>query len=479
MLDDNETILTVPFMLAVVGLVWYSVLWVIGLLGCFAGRRYRLRPRSPLASAPANKVPGVSILRPLKGLDTNLYENLESTFTQEYPNYELLFSIADENDQALAVVRELIAKYPRVKAEIVIGEAHPGSAPIFRLIVPGIVGEEVVGVNPKVNNLVRSYRKAAHDIVWVLDSNVMVYPGTLARSVDALINPPPSRIKKSQKRIALVHHVPLAFVNEPQLGSRIEEAFLNTNHAKMYIAINTVALESCVVGKSNLYRRSDVDRLDATLKPHPSTADTPDKDRGLAAFGRFLAEDNMIASALWHELDVRHELSCDVARNAIGNMTLSDYIWRRVRWIRVRKHMVLAATILEPFTECIMLSLIASWCFHQLLGIPQWLTLLIHYPIWIIVDLDVYESLAGHPLPASRLWQFLGAWALRELLAFPIWCMAILGDEVVWRGKKYRMMRNGEVEHATGEGYLSSLLGRLRGRKRKDHYERLNNPAEI
>jgi ceramide glucosyltransferase len=66
-------------------------------------------------------VPGVSILRPLKGLDTNLYENLESTFTQEYPNYELLLSVADENDQALPVARELMSKYPNVNCRIIIG----------------------------------------------------------------------------------------------------------------------------------------------------------------------------------------------------------------------------------------------------------------------------------------------------------------------------------------------------------------------
>jgi ceramide glucosyltransferase len=64
----------------------------------------------------------VSILRPLKGLDTNLYENLESTFVQDYPNYELILSVADAHDQALTVVRELMAKYPQTNARVIIGK---------------------------------------------------------------------------------------------------------------------------------------------------------------------------------------------------------------------------------------------------------------------------------------------------------------------------------------------------------------------
>ena len=80
-----------------------------------------MRPRSPLATAPPNSVPGVSILRPLKGLDANLYENLESTFTQEYPNFEIILSVADEQDQALPVARDLISKYPSTNARIIIG----------------------------------------------------------------------------------------------------------------------------------------------------------------------------------------------------------------------------------------------------------------------------------------------------------------------------------------------------------------------
>ncbi|EIM92580.1 glycosyltransferase family 21 protein [Stereum hirsutum FP-91666 SS1] len=451
----GEHRITAPLVLSIAGTVWYAVIWGMGLVGCIAARkRYRLRPRSPTSTAPASSAPGVSILRPLRGLDTNLYENLESAFLQEYNNYEIILSVADENDQALPVVRDLLAKYPNVNARV-------------------IIGDENVGINPKVNNLIRPYREAKHDILWVLDSNVTVAPGTLARAVDILHPPSPSPTP-SRRRIALVHHVPFAFAHQPTLGSRIEEAFLNTNHAKMYIAINTLAVDSCVMGKSNLYRRSDLERVDGTLKPISKTVDDGQPHtRGLLAFGRFLAEDNMIAGALWHELDLRHDLSCDVAHNAIGNMTLSDYVWRRVRWIRVRKHMTLAATMTEPLTETFMLSIIASASFRYLFGIPPWLFLPLHYVAWIFVDLDVYASLAGYPLPSSKRWPFLAAWAARELMAFPIWLTAVVGNEVEWRGRKYQVLANGQVARSSGGGGLFGWLRVGRGRPEADAYEPL------
>ncbi|KAK2461631.1 hypothetical protein APHAL10511_006094 [Amanita phalloides] len=404
--------------------VWYLALWSASLLACFVARkRYRRRPRSHLARA-AN-APGVSILRPLKGLETNLYENLESTFRLDYLNYEIFFCVADQDDQALPVVQKLMAKYPNVRATLV-------------------VGEETVGVNPKVNNLMRAYRMASNDILWVLDSNVLPDPGTLARSVDAL-----TRSTHSTRRIALVHHIPFAFVNKPRVGSRIEEAFLNTSLARMYIAINTVAIESCVIGKSNIYRRSELELVDGSMIPKTHglgrDASLPSIKRGLPAFGRFPAEDNMIAKALWHELGMRHELSCDVARNVVGNMSFLDYIWRRVRWIRVRKRMAFAVTLVEPFTESVMLGVLVSSCIQRLVGITPWIFLPVHFLSWILVDLDVYSSLAGRPLSDKMRWSFIAAWMARELLAFPIWLLAMFDDEVEWRGQKYKILSNGEI----------------------------------
>ncbi|KAH8998827.1 glycosyltransferase family 21 protein [Lactarius hatsudake] len=412
--------------LSTVGLVWYGFIWSVGLLGCWTARKkYRNRPnRQPTAATLLSSVPGVSILRPLKGLDTNLLENLESSFGQEYPNFEILLSVADEHDKALPVVYELLAKYPNVNARVIIGDVD-------------------VGANPKVNNLIRPYNEATHDILWVLDSNVAVAPGTLARAVEILSRP--SHPNSPRRRIALVHHVPFAISSRgATFGARVEEAFLNTNHAKMYVAINAAAVDSCVMGKSNFFRRSDLERLDGSLVPQQRQHDSG-QQRGLAAFSRFLAEDNMIGLSLWHELNLRHDLSCDVAHNTLGDMSLSDYVWRRVRWIRVRKHMSLAATLLEPFTESVMLSVIAAASTQFLTGVTPHLFLPTHFILWILIDLDVYASLAGHALPSSKRWGFLVAWVVREVLAFPIWILAMMGDEVEWRGRRYKVMRNGEV----------------------------------
>lgn len=63
----------------------------------------------------------MSILRPLRGLDCNLYENLEASFLQDYPKFEIIFSVADEADAAIPIVEELRRKYPKVPAELIVG----------------------------------------------------------------------------------------------------------------------------------------------------------------------------------------------------------------------------------------------------------------------------------------------------------------------------------------------------------------------
>jgi ceramide glucosyltransferase len=106
-----------------------------------------------------------------------------------------------------------------------------------------------VGVNPKINNLMSSFAEAQYDILWVLDATIAVQPGALGRMVDAFVNSPSPHLEFDHdlESTALlsddVRGAPTA-AQRKTWGSLIEQAFLNTTHAKMYLAI--VSVSSCL-----------------------------------------------------------------------------------------------------------------------------------------------------------------------------------------------------------------------------------------
>ena len=198
------------------------------------------------------------------------------------------------------------------------------------------------------------------------------------------------------------------------------------------------------MGKSNLYSRTNIAAL---TTPSPSLQSLPNPPTGLAAFSPFLAEDNMIALGIWHELGLKHAMTSDVALDFLGALSVRDYIDRRVRWIRVRKKMTpLIATAIEPFTESIVCGLYGSWALTRLLGATTISLFVIHMVIWLIIDLGVKAALETNVKgvgPQTNRMVFILAWIAREIMALPIWVYGITSSEVVWRGRKYRIMSSG------------------------------------
>src|SRR5262249_31078166 len=99
--------------------------------------------------------PPISILKPLKGLDDELEQNLRSFAQQNYPDYELILGTEDPNDPALEVALRIKAAFPRASITVVTG---PPS----------------IGRNPKVSNVHLLARFAKHELLLISDSNVRV-----------------------------------------------------------------------------------------------------------------------------------------------------------------------------------------------------------------------------------------------------------------------------------------------------------------
>src|ERR1700679_2562721 len=122
------------FALALAPLAYYVV-------AIFAALRLFRVPESAAAALEFN--PAVSILEPIYGLDRETYENYASFCAQDYPDYEILFCVCDEQDPATPVIRKLIEDFPNRAIRL-------------------LIGSDPLGVSDKVNKLCRMSREAKH-----------------------------------------------------------------------------------------------------------------------------------------------------------------------------------------------------------------------------------------------------------------------------------------------------------------------------
>ena len=124
-----------------------------GLSVVLATRRCRRRPGPPLP--PPENAPSVTIVQPLCGVETFSRETLRSIFVLDYPNYEIIFCLADGDDPIAPLVRGAIAANPDRPARL-------------------LVGDDRISANPKLNNVVKGWKAARYEWVIMANSNVLM-----------------------------------------------------------------------------------------------------------------------------------------------------------------------------------------------------------------------------------------------------------------------------------------------------------------
>src|SRR6266496_1835158 len=138
-------------------------------LVCLWSARAFLRGRQDRSVRPTQALPPVSILKPLKGTDPDIYESFRSHCVQDYPEYEIIFGVSEGDDPAIDSVLELQREFPEHAIRLVICPQRRGA-------------------NVKVSNLEQMLGEARYQCLLVNDSDIRVERDYLRRVMAPLVD---------------------------------------------------------------------------------------------------------------------------------------------------------------------------------------------------------------------------------------------------------------------------------------------------
>lgn len=338
---------------------------------------YLRRLASSKSQPCAIGLPFVTLLRPVCGRDSFDVETLASSFTQDYPDYEVIFCAPSQTDAAVPVVRALIDAYPQVSARLLIGQKN-------------------YTVNPKLNNLWKGWQAANSNWVCMSDSNLLLPPHYLRTVVSTW-----------GARTGLVSCPAIGMSPQGFAGS-LECAFLNSNQARIQFSADSLGI-GFAQGKTLFWNR-----------------DVLDKSGGLAALGTHLAED-VCATKFVRANGLSVSLTPLPFAQPIGRRRLRDVWERQLRWSRVRRD-GFPWLFASEIANGPMLGLLALMAAGSLLLYPTWIVL-IYLSFWYGAEVFLMRR-AGWP---ARSLDFM-ALPLRDCLLPILWVTTYLRRDIEWRG---------------------------------------------
>jgi ceramide glucosyltransferase len=357
---------------------------IYALGAAFAVRWFARRPR-PLAP----RCPSVTILKPLRGAETGLYESLASFCVQDYPApVQIVFGTGSADDPCVPVVRKLIGDFPGCDLAL-------------------IIDERIHGTNGKVSTLVNLERHIRNELIVVSDSDILVQPDYLRGIAGSF----------EHRDVGLVTCL---YRGNAQAGvwSRLSA-----------LAIDYHFLPSVLVG---LGLRMAHPCLGSTIALGRTTLR---RIGGFQAFARQLADDYALGAAV-RDAGMDVAIAAPVVAHSCTERSARELFGHELRWARTIRAIDPKGFAGSVVTHPLPFALL----FAALSGFDPF--------AWIVVDaaiacrlllmLAVDRSFPGQPR---------GRWLLplRDLLSFAIFLASFFVGKVSWRGRRYRVLADGTL----------------------------------
>jgi len=364
------------------GSLFFYFLSALG-LSSFLNDRRKILNQPPL---PESNLPPVSILKPLKGVDPEIWESFCSHCEQDYPQFhvQLIFGVSEPADPALEVVRKLQAKYPNLPIEL-------------------IVCNRVLGANIKVSNLVQMLPAARHETLLVNDSDIRV-PSDYLRKV---ITP----LRDASVGLATCLYRGAA---GPTLGSRLEALGIGTDFVPGVLSARF--LERGLrfgLGSTLAFRRRDLEAIGGFEPLLDYLADDYELGRRIAATGK------------------KVELSAATVTTFLPAYTLRQFFQHQVRWsrtIRDARHWGYAGLLFTFGLPWALATLAAARGAAWAWGL---------FALTVAARLAVGIVAAAVVLNDRQIFRNVALLPLRDLIAPLVWAAGFMGNRIHWRGEVF------------------------------------------
>jgi ceramide glucosyltransferase len=354
------------------------------LIAIAAGLHHLWRKRSERAPVPDPDAPGISVLKPLRGIDPNTQEAFVSQVKQNYPKFEVLFGVRDENDPSVAAVRRLQGEYPDAAIRLIVGAPDTP--------------------NGKVGALLALSRQARYPIWVVNDSDIRVGPDYLAAVTTPLIDPAIGVITCPYR--AMAHTVPAAWES---LG--IATDFMPSTLVAQWLGVREFGF-----GSTLAFRAEDLERAG-----------------GFAALADYIADDYQLAKRIT-SLGKRALLSTYVVETSLGEASWRGVWFHQLRWARTIRaskgggYAGLFLTHAGPWAAALL-------CLGARL--PAVLLLALRTASAFLTGGMILRS----PVVMRFGW-LASAW---DWYAFAVWAASYLGRSVRWRDRSLKIDREGRI----------------------------------
>jgi ceramide glucosyltransferase len=350
---------------------------------------------------PGRDYPPISILKPLRGLGSNLFENLESFCIQDYPHYEIIFSLQDHNDPAYKVALEIKEKYPDRDITVLVKRCE-------------------AGLNPKVNNLIPAYEIARFEFILMSDSDIFADKYYLKEIIKYM----------EDAQVGLVSNIYWG-VGGRGVGCIFDNIHLNSFVIGGVCFLDRFFKEPWTLGSSMLMRRSDIESIG-----------------GLTAVKDFLAEDVILRNKM-KKMGKKIILSSYLINKVNEDRGFREYLNRLTRWGQLRWRIGGLRYFSELFTNSVFMASLPI-----LIWEPSKLTISFAMAISsikvignIYLDSLVRGQRADRTLSREpRVVQFSPLWyllsPLNDFIMGIIWFVPLFYNTVMWRGNSCRISKN-------------------------------------